>query len=175
MRTRSRSGTGHQTIQSACGLQGGFICGRAREELVAFCLTKRVYLYVAETSRLVSSVYDIRGHMNMYEDDLACRTVEDRAAMVKKYLGNKEGDLGVEQDDIRLLEDTGTGKAAVRQFTRMASTASLRAWAQVFWRKGDVVYYSQPLAFAGHQPRRQGDRTQIVELRLRRSLRLFRP
>src|ERR1700677_2978584 len=70
---------------------------------VAFCFDEEGRIYLAETERLVGSVYDIRGHMDMYSDDLSCRTVEDRAVMVKKFLGAKEKDLAVEADDIRLL------------------------------------------------------------------------
>ena len=34
-----------------------------------------------------AGVTDIRGHMNWLDDDLACRTVADRVAMYRKYLG----------------------------------------------------------------------------------------
>jgi quinoprotein glucose dehydrogenase len=81
---------------------------------VAFCFDEQGRVYVAETFRYRSSVYDIREHMNMFDDDLAARTVEDRAAMIKKFLGDKTGDLAVESEVVRLVEDRdGDGKADV--------------------------------------------------------------
>ncbi len=79
---------------------------------VCFCVDEKNRFYVAETFRLHAGVTDIRGHMNWLDDDLACRTVEDRVAMLKKYLGGKARDYTVEHDRVRLLEDTtGAGKA----------------------------------------------------------------
>lgn len=81
---------------------------------VAFCFDEQGRVYVAETFRYRTSVYDVREHMKMFDDDLASRTVEDRAAMIKKFLGDKTGDLGVESEVVRLLEDRdGDGKADV--------------------------------------------------------------
>jgi quinoprotein glucose dehydrogenase len=79
---------------------------------VSFCIDARNRFYVAETYRLHAGVTDIRGHMNWLNDDLACRTVEDRIAMLKRYRGDRLPQDGVEHDRIRLLEDTrGVGKA----------------------------------------------------------------
>ncbi len=79
---------------------------------VALCFDEQGRVYVAETDRLETYVYDIRGHMNMFMDDLACRTVEDRAAMIHKYLGNRADTLTRATDRIRLLEDrSGSGRA----------------------------------------------------------------
>ncbi len=113
---------------------------------VAFCFDEQGRVYMAETFRLVSSVYDIRGHMNMYDDDLACRTVEDRAAMVKKYLGTKVGDLAVEPDDIRLLEEkNGSGKAdSSRIFADGFNGALEGLGAGVLARKGDIYFTDIP-------------------------------
>src|SRR5262249_23530340 len=54
---------------------------------------------------------DTRGHMNWLNDDLACRTVEDRVAMYKKYLGNQFSTYEVEHERIRLIEVDEDGKA----------------------------------------------------------------
>jgi len=79
---------------------------------VALCFDEQGRLYVAETFRLRTSTYDIRFHMDMFDDDIACRTVEDRLAMCKKFLGDKISDMAVESEMIRVLEDTkGTGRA----------------------------------------------------------------
>ena len=56
---------------------------------VAFCLDEKGVVYVAETFRLHAGVTDTRGHMNWLDDDLASRTVADRVAMYRKYLGER--------------------------------------------------------------------------------------
>jgi quinoprotein glucose dehydrogenase len=88
----------------------------AAEPLVAnpvcFCVDEHNRFYVAETFRLHAGVTDIRGHMNWLDDDLASRTIADRLAMYRKFLGRRFDTYGTEHDRIRLLEDTtGSGKA----------------------------------------------------------------
>jgi quinoprotein glucose dehydrogenase len=79
---------------------------------VAFCFDEKGRLYVAETFRLNDGVTDNRGHMNWLDADLASRTVEDRLAMYKKFLGKQYDRHSIHHDRIRLLEDTkGAGKA----------------------------------------------------------------
>ena len=79
---------------------------------VAFSIDEQGRVYVAETFRYRKSVYDIRGHMDFYADDIACRTVEDRVAMIKKHLGDKWQTLTNESERIQLLEDrAGNGRA----------------------------------------------------------------
>jgi quinoprotein glucose dehydrogenase len=79
---------------------------------VAIWADERGRLYVVETHRIGTSVYDIRNFMSWLEDDLACRTVEDRVAMYRKHLGKDAEKLGVESERIRLLEDRdGDGRA----------------------------------------------------------------
>ena len=79
---------------------------------VALSVDERGRIFVAETHRLGSSVLDIRNYMFFLEDDLACRTVEDRIAMSKKWFGEHFSDLALEEDFIRLLEDRNhDGKA----------------------------------------------------------------
>ncbi len=79
---------------------------------VAFCFDDRGRMFVTETHRLRSSTLDIRHYMFMLEDDLACRTVEDRVAMCKKFFKDKFNDLAIETEIVRLLEDrNGDGKA----------------------------------------------------------------
>jgi quinoprotein glucose dehydrogenase len=113
---------------------------------VAFCFDEAGRIYMAETFRLTHLVYDIREHLNMYDDDLACRTVEDRAAMVKKFLGNREKDLTAETDDIRLLEDSqGTGRADRSTIFADGFNGELEGLgAGVLARKGDIYYTDIP-------------------------------
>ncbi len=79
---------------------------------VAFTIDEQMRFYVSETHRYRSSVLDIRHYMFMLEDDLASRTVEDRASMLKKNFGTQAPDLARETEIIRLIEDRdGDGKA----------------------------------------------------------------
>jgi quinoprotein glucose dehydrogenase len=79
---------------------------------VTFSVDERNRLFVAETFRYHAGVTDIRRHMAWLDDDLAARTVEDRLAMLHKYLGKEVETYGLEHDRIRLVEDRdGDGKA----------------------------------------------------------------
>jgi quinoprotein glucose dehydrogenase len=79
---------------------------------VIFCIDQKNRIYVAETFRLHAGVTDIRGHQDWLNDDLACRTVEDRLAMMRRRLGKQFASYGIHHERIRLLEDTsGAGKA----------------------------------------------------------------
>ncbi len=79
---------------------------------VVFTIDNKNRFYVAETFRLHAGVPDIRGIMSWLDDDLACRTVEDRVKMMQNRMGKKFADTTVHQERIRLVEDTkGTGKA----------------------------------------------------------------
>lgn len=79
---------------------------------ICFCIDEKGRIYVAETFRLHAGVTDNRGHPTWLDDDLACRTVEDRLALYKKHLGKNFPSYEKHHDRVRLLEDTkGTGKA----------------------------------------------------------------
>ncbi len=77
---------------------------------VAFNFDEQGRIFVAESYRYRSSVFDIRDYMWMLEDELACRTIEDRAALIKKAFGPAgEKEISIEGEVVRLLADT-TGK-----------------------------------------------------------------
>lgn len=79
---------------------------------VSFSIDERNRFFVAETFRYHKGVTDIRRHMSWLDDDLASRTVEDRLAMLRKYLGAEVASYGIEHDRIRRVEDCdGDGKA----------------------------------------------------------------
>lgn len=125
---------------------------------VAFCFDEAGRIYLAETERLVTSVYDMRGHLDMYSDDLACRTVEDRAAMVRKFLGSKENELSVADDEVRLLEDSsGSGKADRSTIFASGFNGVLEGLgAGVLEHKGDVYYTDIPNLWLLRDPHRTG-------------------
>jgi quinoprotein glucose dehydrogenase len=79
---------------------------------VSFSFDEKGRCFVAETFRMKAGVTDNRDH-NWLEDDLACRTVEDRVNMYRKYAKNDFArTYERERDRVRLLEDTtGSGKA----------------------------------------------------------------
>jgi quinoprotein glucose dehydrogenase len=72
---------------------------------VAFCLDEKGRVFVAETYRYRTSVLDIRHYMFMLEEDLACRTVQDRIEMMRRNFAPEFGELSLETEVIRFLED----------------------------------------------------------------------
>ena len=56
---------------------------------VSFCIDEKGRFYVAETFRHHAGVTDNRNHLYWLDADMACRTVADRVAMYRKYLGVK--------------------------------------------------------------------------------------
>lgn len=81
---------------------------------VAFCLDEQGRVFVAETHRFGTSVLDIRRYMEMLDDDLACRSVEDRLAMTKRVFGDEAKQLAREPEIVRLIEDRDhDGKADI--------------------------------------------------------------
>src|SRR5262245_60067873 len=80
---------------------------------VAFDFDEKGRLFVSETYRYRTSVLDIRSYMSILEDDLALRTIEDRAAMHRRVFGEERTQqLAIEDEVVRLVEDTdGDGVA----------------------------------------------------------------
>ncbi|MDB6068720.1 MAG: hypothetical protein JWR26_4928 [Pedosphaera sp.] len=113
---------------------------------VAFCFDERGRVYVAETFRYQTSVRDIRSYMNMFDDDIACRTVEDRAAMIRKYPGKDPNEMTKESEIVRLIEDTkGTGRADRSSvFADGFNTILDGIGSGVLARKGNVYYTDIP-------------------------------
>ena len=113
---------------------------------VAFCVDEKNGFYVAETFRLHHGVTDTRGHMNWLDDDLASRTVADRVAMYRKYLGKEFERYGKEHDRVRLIEDKdGDGKAdAASVFADGFHDASEGLGSGLLARKGSVYYTDIP-------------------------------
>lgn len=113
---------------------------------VAFCLDEKGRVFVSETHRYRTSVLDIRHYMFMLEDDLACRTIEDRTAMVKKHFGAKWADLAIETEIVRMLEDrSGSGKADFSSIYADNFNSDLDGIASgVLARKGKVWFTNIP-------------------------------
>lgn len=86
---------------------------------VSFCFDEKGRCYVAETFRLNAGVTDNRGHMNWLDEELACRTVEDRVEMFKKYEKENFKTYLTEHERVRLIEDS-TGKGVADKATVFA-------------------------------------------------------
>src|SRR5262245_58769116 len=79
---------------------------------VAFNFDEQGRAYVCETFRLGAGVDDIRQLMSWLDEDLACRTVDDRLAEMRRHLGDRFVGYSLQSERIRLLEDrNGDGKA----------------------------------------------------------------
>jgi quinoprotein glucose dehydrogenase len=134
---------------------------------VAFCIDERGRFYVVETFRLSTGVLDIRGRKGwpnsdflksatterlaglsdeLLDVDLASRVVDDRIAMLRKYMGTKANDLTIESDRLRLIEDRdGDGKADhATVFADGFSNIADGLGAGVLARKGDVYFANIP-------------------------------
>ena len=113
---------------------------------VAFSFDEKGRAYVVETFRHHKGVTDIRSHMDWLEDDLASRTVADRVAMYKKHLKEEFPTYNVEQERVRLLEDTN-GDGIYDQshvFADGFKEPEDGLGAGVLPRKGDVYFTCLP-------------------------------
>lgn len=141
---------GQQAIARFRLPEGGKIQQIAAEPMlanpVAFAFDELGRAFVVETFRHHKGVTDIRSHMDWLEDDLASRTVADRVAMYKKHLKDEFPSYNVEQERVRLLEDTdGDGvydKASV--FAEGFKDPEDGLGAGVLARKGDVYFTCLP-------------------------------
>lgn len=113
---------------------------------VAFCLDERGRVFVAETYRYRTSVLDIRHYMFMLEEDLACRTAQDRVQMSRRNFGPQFDELELETEVVRLLEDRdGDGKADFSSIYADGFNTVLDGIASgVMARKGKVYFTNIP-------------------------------
>ena len=80
---------------------------------VAFSVDERGRFFIAETHRWKSAVFDITQRVPWLLDDLSCRTVADREALLRRHFpGTNFATLTNHSELIRLVEDTnGDGRA----------------------------------------------------------------
>ncbi len=104
-------------------------------------------VFVAQTFRAWRGVPDIRGIMSWLDEDLACKSVEDRLAMMRRHLG-EEGmkDYFRNTERIQYLRDTdGDGRADVSQvFAENFATPLDGVAAGVLARGKDVWFANIP-------------------------------
>ncbi len=113
---------------------------------VAFSFDGKGVLYVAETFRHGEGVFDTRGHLNWLDDDMACRSVADRVAMYRKYLGAEFATIDRQQERVRRIVDRdGDGKAdSATVFADGFNNPAAGIGAGVLARGGQVWYSCIP-------------------------------
>lgn len=133
---------------------------------VAFCIDEKGTFYVAETFRHESGVTDTREHMNWLDDDLASRTVADRVAMYRKYLGGEFESYKVEHERVRRVVDRdGDGKAdAATVFADGFNDPAAGIGAGLLARDGSVWYACIPWLWKLRDTRGDGTATERVLL-----------
>ena len=113
---------------------------------VAFHIDEQGRMFVCETFRQEHGVEDNRSHMNWLLDDLALESVEERVAMIKKYLGDEAASYEEEHDRIRMLTDTN-GDGTFDKSTVFAdgfNSMATGTGAGVLAFNGDVLYACIP-------------------------------
>lgn len=113
---------------------------------VAFAFDEQGRVFVSETHRYGSSVLDIRGYMKMVEEDMAWRTIEDRAQGIKELFGDQAADFEIESEVVRLLEDRDRdGRAEFSSIYADGFNSALDGVASgVLARKGEVYFTNIP-------------------------------
>jgi quinoprotein glucose dehydrogenase len=131
-------------FQVAEGLQVDLVAQEPQlRNPVAFDVDNRGRFFISETGRYRSSALDIRHYMDWYLDDLACRTVEDRIAMIKKHMGKDYVTMGKESELIRLVEDLDSdGKADSSKIYADGFNDLLDGIASGVLARGDDVYFT---------------------------------
>lgn len=137
---------------------------------VAFSIDEQGRVFVVESDRRRSSVFDIRGYKDWLEADFSFRTVQERAEFLKRQVSptnpaaikrltgnggngsfadfNKDGvtdwrDLEVQTERIRLLEDTnGDGRADRASIFAEGFTNLIAGVAAGVLAHGDDVYFA---------------------------------
>lgn len=101
-------------LQVAPGLKVELIAAEPLlQNPVAFSVDERGRFFIAETHRYKKAVFDITQRVPWLLDDLSCRTVADREALLHRHFpGTNFSVLTNDSEVIRLVEDTdGDGRA----------------------------------------------------------------
>ena len=114
---------------------------------VAFDIDHQGRFWICETFRQNQGVTDNRGHDQAWlNDDLAAQSVADRAAYYRKHLGDKAIEYMLQDDRIRLVEDSdGDGRAdKATVFADHFNDLVEGTGAGVLARGGNVYYTNIP-------------------------------
>jgi quinoprotein glucose dehydrogenase len=136
-----------RNLRPASGLQVTLFAAEPQlRNPTAFTIDEKGGFYVVETHRRRTSVLDIRTKIEWLDEDLACRTVEDRVAMHRRHLGSEADKLAVESEVLRRIEDRGgTGRAdQAETFAEGFRSLADGVAAGVVARKGEVWFAAIP-------------------------------
>ena len=114
---------------------------------VAMSIDTRGRIWVVETNRFGGGgTLDIRNIYGWVEEDLACRVVADRSAMVKRHWPDSWQEMTKNSDRIRLLEDSSGGGRCDRAAIWADGFNALEDGiaAGVLERKGNVYFADMP-------------------------------
>ncbi|HYG77199.1 MAG TPA: PVC-type heme-binding CxxCH protein [Planctomycetota bacterium] len=122
---------------------------------VAICTDEKGRFFVAESNRLPvitptgkqdTGDLDMRSYMHFLDEDIACRTVEDRINMLKRNLGEKAKAFEVVSERVKMLFDkNGDGKIdASTTFAECFNKMEDGLAAGVLARKGNVYFTDIP-------------------------------
>ncbi len=111
---------------------------------VVFAIDSAMRFYVAETFRLHAGVTDMRSHMDWLDDELACRTVEDRVEMMRRHEGERfEEGYAIEHERIKLVwDEDGDGVAESSKVYADGFSHPAMGIAAGVLPLGDAVYYA---------------------------------
>lgn len=111
---------------------------------VAFHVADDGRVFVAESFRAWRGVPDIRGIMSWLDEDLACKSVDDRLAMMQRHLKPEEmAGYYKNTERVRLLRDTkGLGKADFSSVFAENFATPLDGVAAGVFARGKDVYFS---------------------------------
>jgi quinoprotein glucose dehydrogenase len=136
-----------RTLRPAAGLQVTLFAAEPQlQNPSSFSIDEKGRFFVVETHRRRSSVLDVRSVVGWLDEDLACRTVEDRVAMHRRHLGADAEKLAVESEKIKLIEDRSGGGRADRAetFAEGFNTIADGVAAGILARKGEVWFAAIP-------------------------------
>lgn len=113
---------------------------------VAFDVDGHGRVFVCETFRQKKGIEDNRGHSEWLDEDLAAQSVEDRLAYINRHLKEQAVEYTLQDDQIRLLEDTdGDGRAdSSTVFADHFNTILSGTGAGVLSYRGNVYYTCIP-------------------------------
>ena len=146
--TNAAAETKLKQLQAAPGLKVELVAAEPLlQNPVAFSVDERGRFFIAETHRWKSAVFDITQRVPWLLDDLSCRTVADREALLRRHFpGTNYATLTNASEVIRLVEDTdGDGRAdksTILANSFNAPTAGPAAG--ILARKGEVWFACLP-------------------------------
>ena len=113
---------------------------------VAFTIDEQGRFYVAETFRIHRGVPDIRGHMNMLDEELASRSVAERLGYTLRYGSGGISSWTNKEDRISLLWDSdGDGRLdKTKIFSGGYNGMAEGLGSGVLARGGDIYYTDIP-------------------------------